>query len=95
MMSAEILLCLPEERYLYDLGLLDSKVIKILYRENKIYQYVQNNMAPLPAQNSIVLRTPRTNSSKNLYSLLLSSMDYYRAPEVGVRINAPILVSDY
>lgn len=60
-----------------------------------MYQYIQNNMVPHPAQNYIVLRTWGTDLPNKLYSLSLSSMDHHRAPAVSVRVNALILASDY
>ena len=42
--------------HLWDVDLLDSKVIEILDSQTEIYQYVQNSMAPHPARDYVVLR---------------------------------------
>lgn len=52
----EILKRLLKEQHLWDLDLLDSKVIEILDSQTEIYQYVQNSMAPHPARDYVVLR---------------------------------------
>lgn len=52
----EILKRLLKEQHLWDVDLLDSKVIEILDSRTEIYQYVQNSMAPHPARDYVVLR---------------------------------------
>lgn len=52
----EILKRLLKEQHLWDVDLLDSKVIEILDSQTEIYQYVQNSMAPHPARDYVVLR---------------------------------------
>ncbi|KAL4842240.1 hypothetical protein H8958_003859, partial [Nasalis larvatus] len=79
----EILKRLLKEQHLWDVDLLDSKVI----------EYVQNSMAPHPARDYVVLRTWRTNLPKGACALLLTSVDHDRAPVVGVRVN--VLLSRY
>ncbi|KAM5264809.1 rho GTPase-activating protein 7 isoform 2-T2 [Ctenodactylus gundi] len=89
----EILKRLLKEQHLWDVDLLDSKVIEILDSQTEIYQYVQNSMAPHPARDFVVLRTWRTNLPKGACALLLTSVDHDRAPVVGVRVN--VLLSRY
>uniref|UniRef100_G3UCC6 Rho GTPase-activating protein 7 n=1 Tax=Loxodonta africana TaxID=9785 RepID=G3UCC6_LOXAF len=89
----EILNRLLKEQHLWDVDLLDSKVIEILDSQTEIYQYVQNSMAPHPARDYVVLRTWRTNLPKGACALLLTSVDHDRAPVVGVRVN--VLLSRY
>lgn len=55
-MPEEILKRLLKEQHLWDVDLLDSKVIEILDSQTEIYQYVQNSMAPHPARDYVVLR---------------------------------------
>jgi len=92
-MPEEILKRLLKEQHLWDVDLLDSKVIEILDSQTEIYQYVQNSMAPHPARDYVVLRTWRTNLPKGACALLLTSVDHDRAPVVGVRVN--VLLSWY
>lgn len=47
---------LLREQHLWDEDLLDSKVVETLDEHTDIYQYVQNNMAPHPARDFVVLR---------------------------------------
>ncbi|XP_048647755.1 rho GTPase-activating protein 7 isoform X1 [Marmota marmota marmota] len=89
----EILKRLLKEQHLWDVDLLDSKVIEILDSQTEIYQYVQNSMAPHPARDYVVLRTWRTNLPKGACALLLTSVDHDRAPVAGVRVN--VLLSRY
>ncbi|XP_055969831.1 rho GTPase-activating protein 7 isoform X1 [Sorex fumeus] len=89
----EILKRLLKEQHLWDVDLLDSKVIEILDSQTEVYQYVQNSMAPHPARDYVVLRTWRTNLPKGACALLLTSVDHDRAPVVGVRVN--VLLSRY
>ncbi|XP_058145870.1 rho GTPase-activating protein 7 isoform X2 [Dasypus novemcinctus] len=89
----EVLNRLLKEQYLWDVDLLDSKVIEILDSQTEIYQYVQNSMAPHPARDYVVLRTWRTNLPKGACALLLTSVDHDRAPVVGVRVN--VILSRY
>lgn len=92
-MPEEILKRLLKEQHLWDVDLLDSKVIETLDSQTEIYQYVQNSMAPHPARDYVVLRTWRTNLPKGACALLLTSVDHDRAPVVGVRVN--VLLSRY
>ncbi|XP_047405243.1 rho GTPase-activating protein 7 isoform X1 [Sciurus carolinensis] len=92
-MPEEILKRLLKEQHLWDVDLLDSKVIEILDSQTEIYQYVQNSMAPHPARDYVVLRTWRTNLPKGACALLLTSVDHDRAPVAGVRVN--VLLSRY
>ncbi|XP_045142555.1 rho GTPase-activating protein 7 isoform X2 [Echinops telfairi] len=89
----DVLKRLLKEQHLWDVDLLDSKVIEILDSQTEIYQYVQNSMAPHPARDYVVLRTWRTNLPKGACALLLTSVDHDRAPVVGVRVN--VLLSRY
>uniref|UniRef100_A0A8C4MNI0 Rho GTPase-activating protein 7 n=1 Tax=Equus asinus TaxID=9793 RepID=A0A8C4MNI0_EQUAS len=89
----DILKRLLKEQHLWDVDMLDSKVIEILDSQTEIYQYVQNSMAPHPARDYVVLRTWRTNLPKGACALLLTSVDHDRAPVVGVRVN--VLLSRY
>lgn len=89
----EVLRRLLKEQHLWDVDLLDSKVIETLDSQTEIYQYVQNSMAPHPARDYVVLRTWRTNLPKGACALLLTSVDHDRAPVVGVRVN--VLLSRY
>ncbi|XP_063090651.1 rho GTPase-activating protein 7 isoform X3 [Cavia porcellus] len=89
----EILKRLLKEQHLWDVDLLDAKVIETLDSQTEIYQYVQNSMAPHPARDYVVLRTWRTNLPKGACALLLTSVDHDRAPVVGVRVN--VLLSRY
>lgn len=52
----DILKRLLKEQHLWDVDMLDSKVIEILDSQTEIYQYVQNSMAPHPARDYVVLR---------------------------------------
>ncbi|XP_059240349.1 rho GTPase-activating protein 7 isoform X2 [Mustela nigripes] len=92
-MPEEILKRLLKEQHLWDVDLLDSRVIEILDSQTEIYQYVQNSMAPHPARDYVVLRTWRTNLPKGACALLLTSVDHDRAPVAGVRVN--VLLSRY
>ncbi|XP_048186509.1 rho GTPase-activating protein 7 [Perognathus longimembris pacificus] len=89
----EVLTRLLKEQHLWDVDLLDSKVIEILDSQTEIYQYVQNSMAPHPARDYVLLRTWRSNLPKGACALFLTSVDHDRAPVVGVRVN--VLLSRY
>ncbi|XP_028382174.1 rho GTPase-activating protein 7 isoform X1 [Phyllostomus discolor] len=92
-MPEDILRRLLKEQHLWDVDLLDAKVIETLDSQTEVYQYVQNSMAPHPARDYVVLRTWRTNLPKGACALLLTSVDHDRAPVVGVRAN--VLLSRY
>ncbi|KAG8453763.1 hypothetical protein GDO86_000404 [Hymenochirus boettgeri] len=89
----EILQRLLKEQHLWDEDLLDSRVIETLDDQTDIYQYVQNNMAPHPARDFVVLRTWRTNLPKGACVLSYTSVDHEQAPSLGVRVN--VLLSRY
>ncbi|KAM4809384.1 rho GTPase-activating protein 7 isoform 2-T2 [Rhinophrynus dorsalis] len=89
----DVLHRLLKEQHLWDEDLLDSKVIESLDDQTDIYQYVQNNMAPHPARDFVVLRTWRTNLIKGACVLLHTSVDHDHAPLLGVRVN--VLSSKY
>ncbi|XP_038625170.1 rho GTPase-activating protein 7 isoform X1 [Tachyglossus aculeatus] len=84
---------LLKEQRLWDVDLLDARVIETLDSHTDIYQFVQSSMAPHPARDFVVLRTWRTNLPKGACALLLTSVDHGRAPEAGVRVN--VLMSRY
>ncbi|XP_071980006.1 rho GTPase-activating protein 7 isoform X3 [Engystomops pustulosus] len=84
---------LLKEQHMWDEDLLDSKVIETLDEQTDIYQYVQNNMAPHPARDFVVLRSWRTNLPKGACALQTTSVDHDQAPSLGVRVN--ILLSKY
>ncbi|MEE6461916.1 hypothetical protein FKM82_001448 [Ascaphus truei] len=83
----DVLKRLLKEQHLWDEDLLDSKVIESLAEQTDIYQYVQNNMAPHPARDFVVLRTWRSNLPKGACVLSLTSVDHDHAPLLGVRVN--------
>ncbi|KAM9329234.1 rho GTPase-activating protein 7 [Gastrophryne carolinensis] len=89
----EVLQRLVKAQHLWDEDLLDSKVIETLDEQTDIYQYVQNNMAPHPARDFVVLRSWRTNLPKGACILQLTSVDHDQAPLLGVRVN--VLQSKY
>ncbi|XP_053314702.1 rho GTPase-activating protein 7 isoform X1 [Spea bombifrons] len=89
----DILQRLLKEQHLWDEDLLDSKVIERLDDQTDIYQYVQNNMAPHPARDFVVLRTWRSNLPKGACVLSCTSVDHDDAPLLGVRVN--VLLSKY
>ncbi|XP_073464407.1 rho GTPase-activating protein 7 isoform X2 [Aquarana catesbeiana] len=84
---------LLREQHLWDEDLLDSKVVETLDEHTDIYQYVQNNMAPHPARDFVVLRSWRSNLPKGAYILQFISVDHEQAPLLGVRVN--VLQSKY
>ncbi|XP_072262299.1 rho GTPase-activating protein 7 isoform X2 [Pyxicephalus adspersus] len=83
----DVLQRLLKEQHLWDEDLLDSKVIETLDENTDIYQYVQNNMAPHPARDFVVLRSWRRNLPKGACLLQLISVDHEQAPLLGVRVN--------
>uniref|UniRef100_A0A8C5M0Q3 Rho GTPase-activating protein 7 n=1 Tax=Leptobrachium leishanense TaxID=445787 RepID=A0A8C5M0Q3_9ANUR len=83
----DVLQRLLKEQHLWDEDLLDSKVIKRLDDQTDIYQYVQNNMAPHPARDYVVLRAWRSNLLKGACVLSYTSVDHDNAPLLGVRVN--------
>ncbi|KAM3940715.1 rho GTPase-activating protein 7 isoform 2-T3 [Leptodactylus fuscus] len=84
---------LLKEQHMWDEDLLDSKVIETLDEQTDIYQYVQNNMAPHPARDFVVLRSWRTNLPKGACALQTVSVEHDQAPSLGVRVN--VLLSKY
>ncbi|XP_069600531.1 rho GTPase-activating protein 7 isoform X2 [Ranitomeya imitator] len=84
---------LLKEQHMWDDDLLDSKVIETLDDQTDIYQYVQNNMAPHPARDFVVLRSWRTNLPKGACALQATSIEHDQAPLLGVRVN--VLLSKY
>lgn len=84
---------LLKEQQMWDEDLLDSKVIETLDEQTDIYQYVQNNMAPHPARDYVVLRSWRTNLPKGACALQITSVEHEQAPLLGVRVN--VLLSKY
>ncbi|XP_075052275.1 rho GTPase-activating protein 7 isoform X2 [Mixophyes fleayi] len=84
---------LLKEQHLWDEDLLDSKVIEALDEQTDIYQYVQNNMAPHPARDCVVLRSWRNNLPKGACVLQHTSVEHEQAPLLGVRVN--VLLSKY
>ncbi|KAM4707280.1 rho GTPase-activating protein 7 isoform 2-T2 [Discoglossus pictus] len=89
----DVLQRLLKEQHLWDEDLLDSKVIESLDDQTDIYQYVQNNMAPHPARDFVVLRHWRSNLQRGACVLSLTSVDHDHAPLLGVRVN--VLQSRY
>ncbi|XP_039220907.1 rho GTPase-activating protein 7 isoform X1 [Crotalus tigris] len=89
----EVLNRIVKEQHLWDEDLLDAKVIETLDSQTDVYQFVQNNMAPHPARDHVILRTWRTNLSKGACALLSFSVDHDRAPVLGIRVN--VLLSRY
>ncbi|XP_053559909.1 rho GTPase-activating protein 7 [Bombina bombina] len=89
----DVLQRLLKEQHLWDEDFLDSKIIENLDDQTDIYQFVQNNMAPHPARDYVVLRTWRSNLPKGACVLLLASVDNDHAPLLGVRVN--LLQSKY
>ncbi|KAL7981797.1 hypothetical protein Chor_000854 [Crotalus horridus] len=103
----EVLNRIVKEQHLWDEDLLDAKVIETLDSQTDVYQFVQNNMAPHPARDHVILRfssiltevvldsnrTWRTNLSKGACTLLSFSVDHDRAPVLGIRVN--VLLSRY
>ncbi|XP_063776938.1 rho GTPase-activating protein 7 isoform X1 [Pseudophryne corroboree] len=84
---------LLKEQHLWDEDLLDSKVIETLDEQTDIYQYVQNNMAPHPPRDFVVLRSWRSNLAKGACVLQHTSVEHNQAPLLGVRVN--VLLSKY
>ncbi|KAM4051289.1 rho GTPase-activating protein 7 isoform 2-T2 [Anomaloglossus baeobatrachus] len=84
---------LLKEQPMWDEELLDSKIIETLDEQTDIYQYVQNNMAPHPARDFVVLRSWRTNLPKGACALQATSIEHDQAPLLGVRVN--VLLSKY
>ncbi|XP_075716136.1 rho GTPase-activating protein 7 [Rhinoderma darwinii] len=84
---------LLKEQHMWDEDLLDSKVIEKLDEQTDIYQYVQNNMAPHPARDFVVLRSWRTNLPKGACALQTTSVEHEQAPLLGARVN--VLLSKY
>ncbi|XP_069833759.1 rho GTPase-activating protein 7 isoform X2 [Dendropsophus ebraccatus] len=78
---------LLKEQHMWDEDLLDSKVIETLDDQTDIYQYVQNNMAPHPPRDFVVLRSWRTNLAKGACALQTTSVEHDQAPLLGVRVN--------
>ncbi|XP_034267290.1 rho GTPase-activating protein 7 isoform X1 [Pantherophis guttatus] len=89
----EVLNRIVKEQHLWDEDLLDAKVIETLDSQTDVYQFVQNNMAPHPARDCVILRTWRTNLSKGACALLSFSVEHDRAPVLGIRVN--VLLSRY
>ncbi|XP_043828449.1 rho GTPase-activating protein 7 isoform X2 [Dromiciops gliroides] len=83
----DILNRLLKEQHVWDLDLLDAKVIEVLDSQTEIYQFVRRSMVPHPARDHVVLRTWRTNLPRGACVLLLTSVDHAQAPVIGVRVN--------
>ncbi|KAG8134943.1 hypothetical protein E2320_008011 [Naja naja] len=52
----EVLNRIIKEQHLWDEDLLDAKIIETLDSQTDVYQFVQNNMAPHPARDYVILR---------------------------------------
>ncbi|XP_036392052.1 stAR-related lipid transfer protein 13 isoform X6 [Megalops cyprinoides] len=82
------------ERHLWDVDLLQWKVIETLDKQTEVYQYVLNRMPPHPSRDFVVLRSWRTDLPKGTCALVSVSVDHEDSPPMG-GVRAVVLESQY
>ncbi|XP_066555846.1 stAR-related lipid transfer protein 13 isoform X1 [Amia ocellicauda] len=82
------------ERHLWDIDLLQWKVIETLDKQTEIYQYVLNRMPPHPSRDFIVLRSWRTDLPKGTCALVSVSVDHEDSVPMG-GVRAVVMDSQY
>nr|XP_015197492.1 PREDICTED: stAR-related lipid transfer protein 13 isoform X3 [Lepisosteus oculatus] len=82
------------ERHLWDIDLLQWKVMETLDKQTEIYQYVLNRMPPHPSRDFVVLRSWRTDLPKGTCALVSVSVDHEEAPPMG-GVRAIVMDSQY
>ncbi|XP_061103756.1 stAR-related lipid transfer protein 13 isoform X1 [Conger conger] len=82
------------ERHLWDVDLLQWKVLETLDRQTEVFQYLLSHMAPHPSPDFLVLRSWRTDMPKGACALVSMSVEHEEAlPMGGVR--GVVLESQY
>ncbi|XP_061575683.1 stAR-related lipid transfer protein 13 isoform X4 [Cololabis saira] len=82
------------ERHLWDIDLLQWKVLETLDKRTEVFQYVLNSMPPHPSRDVVILRSWRTDLPKGACSLVSVSIEHEDcSPKGGVR--AIVLESSY
>ncbi|KAJ8368514.1 hypothetical protein SKAU_G00085420 [Synaphobranchus kaupii] len=82
------------ERHLWDVDLLQWKVLETLDKQTEVYQYVLNRMPPHPSRDFVVLRSWRTDLPKGTCALVSVSVDHEESPPMG-GVRAMVLESQY
>ncbi|KAJ8280133.1 hypothetical protein GJAV_G00050910 [Gymnothorax javanicus] len=82
------------ERHLWDIDLLQWKVLETLDKQTEVYQYVLNRMPPHPSRDFVVLRSWRTDLPKGTCALVSVSVDHEDSPPMG-GVRAVLLESQY
>ncbi|KAG5844668.1 hypothetical protein ANANG_G00164920 [Anguilla anguilla] len=71
------------ERHLWDVDLLQWKVLETLDRQTEVYQYALGHMPPHPSRDFVVLRSWRTDMPKGACALVSMSVEHEEAPPMG------------
>ncbi|KAG7484430.1 hypothetical protein MATL_G00049310 [Megalops atlanticus] len=82
------------ERHLWDVDLLQWKVIETLDKQTEVYQYVLSRMPPHPSRDFVVLRSWRTDMPKGTCALVSVSVDHEDSPAIG-GVRGMVLESQY
>ncbi|XP_036379847.1 stAR-related lipid transfer protein 13 isoform X2 [Megalops cyprinoides] len=82
------------ERHLWDVDLLQWKVIETLDKQTEVYQYVLSRMPPHPSRDFVVLRSWRTDMPKGTCALVSVSVDHEDSPAMG-GVRGMVLESQY
>uniref|UniRef100_A0A3P8ZL03 StAR-related lipid transfer protein 13 n=1 Tax=Esox lucius TaxID=8010 RepID=A0A3P8ZL03_ESOLU len=82
------------ERHLWDVDLLQWKVVETLDKHTEMFHYVLNRMPPHPSRDFLVLRSWRTDLPKGTCALMCVSVEHEDCPPV-VGVRAVVLESNY
>ncbi|KAJ7995694.1 hypothetical protein DPEC_G00247230 [Dallia pectoralis] len=82
------------ERHLWDVDLLQWKVVEALDKHTEMFHYVLNRMPPHPSRDFLVLRSWRTDLLKGTCALMCVSVEHEDSPPV-VGVRAVVLESNY
>ncbi|XP_064208801.1 stAR-related lipid transfer protein 13 isoform X2 [Anguilla rostrata] len=82
------------ERHLWDVDLLQWKVLETLDRQTEVYQYALGHMPPHPSRDFVVLRSWRTDMPKGACALVSMSVEHEEAPPMG-GVRGVVLESQY
>ncbi|KAK7925975.1 hypothetical protein WMY93_008285 [Mugilogobius chulae] len=91
---SEVLQRLLKERPLWQVDLLQEKVLETLDKQTDVYQYSCRNMTPQSSSDYVVLRSWRTDLSKGSCALVCVSVDHEDSPRTGA-VRGVVLESQY
>ncbi|XP_076262663.1 rhoGTPase activating protein isoform X2 [Rhynchophorus ferrugineus] len=91
----EVLHRLIRERHVWDPDLHSAKIVTQLEQNSEIFQFVRRSVAPRPNEEYCVVRTWRTNLSKDACLLVETSVEHPDAPAVPHSNRGLILASRY